>query len=318
MLAPLLLALVQARSGLVVLVGEGATIDAATCAEIGADHRLLLCAGDPAKVVDPLVAGGPPEGRVDLDASREHVGDDRETTERIRSARCIVLAGGEYLDWLHLVTPGGTTTRLSDSIRAAHRGGASVVGVGAAAPFLAKWAMVERSAIPGPERNPRRHREDVAVEGLGLVPEILFDTSARKRGDPGRMLRSACDGRFMRAVYLDGPAIWIDDPARRSARVAGSGRAILFDLGAARRLRATWQAARLSLLVSGDRWSQHEGVACAEGERDVRLDSDPSLDLLRRSLARASGRLTLRADDRNGPGGSCWIAFDLEWEPSGS
>lgn len=304
--------------GLVVLVGPGASIDAATCAELGAGDRLLLGAGDPAKIVDPLAAAGAPKGRVDLDAARPYVGDDRETAERVRSARCIVLAGGGYLDWLHLVTPGGTTTRLSDSIRAAHRGGATVVGVGAAAPYLAQWAMVERSAIPEPERNPRRHRTDVAIEGLGLVRDLLVDTTARERGDPGRMLRAAFDGHLVRAIYLDGPTVWIDDPGRKSARVAGSGRTIFFDLGAARRQRATWQAGRLSLLGSGDRWSDREGVACAEGGDSVRLDSDPSLDRLRRSLENASGRLTLRADDRTGSSGACRIAFDLEWEPSGS
>jgi len=304
--------------GLVVLVGTGASIDAATCAELGAADRLVLAAGDPAAVVDPLEAGGKAKFRVDLDAARPFVGDDRETAERIRSARCIVLSGGGYLDWLHLVTPGGTSTRLSDSIRAAHRGGATVVGVGAAAPFLAKWAMIERSAIPEPDRNPRRHRESVAVEGLGLVPELLVDTSARERGDPGRMLRAAFDGHLDRAIFLDGPTVWIDDPGRNAALLAGTGRTVFFDLGAARRQRGAWRAGRISLLGNGDRWSAKEGVDCAEGGASVRLDADPSLDRLRRSVEAAAGKIALSADERTGASGACRIAFDLEWEPSGS
>lgn len=314
----LLLALVQASPGLVVLVGSGASIDAATCAQLGAGDRLLLCAGDPARIADPLAAAGAPKGRVDLDTTRLFVGDDRETAERIRAARCIVLAGGGALDWFQLVTPGGSTTRLSDSIRAAHRDGATIVGCGAAAPYLAKWFVVERSAIPDPERNPRRHRTVAAIEGLGLVREILAESSERERGDPAGILRVAFDGHIERALYLEGPTIWIDDPGRDSARVAGAGRSILFDLGAARRNRGTWQGARLSLLRDGDRWSERGGVECGESGAKVLLDSDPYFDLLRRSLEAVSGKLTLTADERTSPSGACRIAVDLEWEPSGS
>src|SRR6185369_10966932 len=123
-----------------------------------------------------------------------------------------------------------------------------------------------------------------------LLPDLLVDTSARERGDPGRLLRAACDGQLERAVFLDGPTVWIDDPARESARVAGSGKAIVFDLGAARRSRATWQSGRLSLLGNGDHWSEREGAAGAEGQAAVRLDADPNLDRLRLSLEKASGR----------------------------
>ncbi|MFN0009989.1 MAG: hypothetical protein ACKVXR_19010, partial [Planctomycetota bacterium] len=265
MLALLLVALAQAHPGVVVLAGAGAAIDEKSCAELGGRDRLLLAVGDPSGVVDPLAAAGAPKARVDLDARRPFAGDDRETAERIRSAPCIVLAGGGALDWFELVTPGGGTSRLSDSIRAAHRDGATIVGCGAAAPYLAKWFMVERSALPDPERNPRRHREDAAVEGLGLVRGLLVDTSAREQGDPGGMLRIAFDGHLERALYLEGPTIWIDDPDDRSARVAGSGRSILFDLGAARRQRGTWRGARLSLLRDGDRWSERGNVECGEG-----------------------------------------------------
>jgi hypothetical protein len=311
-LALLLVALAQAHPGAVVLVGSDASVDAATCASLGAGDRLMLCAGDPSSVVDPLAAAGAPKRRIDLDAARPFVGDDRETAELVRSARCIVLAGGGYFDWFKLVTPGGTTTRLSDSIKAAHRDGATIVGVGAAAPYLAKWAMVPRSAIPDPERNPRRHRTDVGIEGLGLVRELLVDTSAREGGDPGTLLRAAFDGHLERALYLDGPTIWIDDSRGESARVAGTGRTILFDLGAARRNRGTWQGARLSLLRDGDRWTERGGVECVEG------GGEPSLDLLQKSVERAGGKFTWSKDERTSPIGACRIAFDLEWEPSGS
>jgi len=50
----------------------------------------------------------------------------------------------------------------------------------------------------------------------------------------------------------------------------------------------------------------------------VRLDADPSLDLVRRSLEGAKARIVLRADERTAADGASGIAFDLEWEPSGS
>jgi len=317
-LALLLAALAQAHPGTVVLVGADTRVEKKLCTELGGRDRLLLVAGDPSSVVDPLAAAGTPKGRVELDAKKPFVGDDRETAERIRSARCIVLAGGGSLDWFHLVTPGGTTTRLSDSIRAAHRDGATIVGCGAAAPYLAKWVVVERSALPDPERNPRRHRTDAAIEGLGLVPGLLVDTSARERGSPAGLLRIAFDGHLDRALYLEGPTVWIDDPGRDSARVAGPGRTLLFDFASARRNRGTWQGARLSLLRDGDRWSERGGVECGESGAHIRLDSDASLELLRRSLEGASGKITLTTDERTSPSGACRISFDLEWEPSGS
>jgi len=304
--------------GLVVFVGKGATIDAATAAELGGENRVLLAAGDPAQAVDPLESAGAPAARVVLDAARPYVGDDRETAERIRGSRCIVIAGGDYFDWFGVATPGGTTTRLSDSIRAAHRGGATVVGAGSAAPYLAKWAMVERSALAKPERNPRRRRADVAIEGLGLLPDLLVDTSACERGSPARLLRAAFDGHLDRALYLDGPVVWIADPSRKTARVMGAGTALDFHLAAARRQRGTWQGARLALLRAGDLWSEREGPRRADGAAAVRLDADPSLDLVRRSLEGAKARIVLRADERTAADGASGIAFDLEWEPSGS
>ena len=299
--------------GRVVLVGADASIDAATAAELGGQERLLLAPGDPAQAVDPLAAAGGTARRIGIDGTKRFVGDERPTAEVIRSARCIVLSGGGYLDWFRLVTPGGTTTRLSDSIRAAHRGGATVVGVGAAAPYLAQWAMIERSAIDHPERNPRRHREEIAIEGLGLVRDLLVDTSARERGDPGRMLRAAFDGHVEAALYLDGPTVWIDDPAHASARVAGPGRTIFFDLDAARRLRGTWRDGRIAVLEDGDRWSRHGGIECAAGR--ARDEAGPAIEGLLRSIEAAGGKLAIGGRDRDVP---CRLAFDLEWEPSGS
>jgi hypothetical protein len=304
--------------GRVVLVGEGAVLDAAACADLGADRRVLLIVGDPSRAIDPMDAAGAPVGRIELDASRPYVGDDRKTAEAVRGATCVVLTGGAYLDWFGVVNPAGTTTRLSDSIHAAHRGGATIVGVGAAAPYLAKWAMVERAALSRPERNPRRRREDVAVEGLGLLPKFLVETSARERSDPARLLRAVFDGGLQRAIFLDGATIVVADPARKSARILGGGRTVLFDLGDARRNREAWIGGRLSLLGDGDRWTEREGAWCAPEDDPVRLDADPSLERLRRSFDSVSAEFTLRSDESTSAAGACHIAFDLAWRKRGS
>src|SRR5260221_7092520 len=145
------------------------------------------------------------------------------------------------MDWYHILTPGGSTTRLSEAIREVHSAGVTVVGVAAAAPFLAQWAMVDRAALGKPLRNPRREREDVAVAGLGLLEDLLVDTSARPHGDPARTLRSAFDGSIGLVLYLDGPTTWIGDPREHSARVRGKGAACVFDFSSARRQKETWR-----------------------------------------------------------------------------
>jgi hypothetical protein len=314
--------------GLVVLVGKGAVLDAATYAELSADRRVLLCTGAPAEAIDPLAKAGPPEIRFDIDLATPYAGDEREPAERTRSAGCIVLSGGDALDWYKLLTPGGSTTRLSQAIREAHAAGASVVGTGAAAPYLAKWTMVERAALAKPQRNPRRERDDVAVEGLGLIEDLLVDSTACRRGDPARALRAAFDGHLGTLVFLDGLATWIGDPRDHSARIRGPGTVFAFDLVAARRQRDAWREGRLSMLTDGDTWSAREGAACAESTRAgdptppdlVAIDS--AVGTLRKSLERVSARLSIRSDERTrvrpAPVGSrasaCALTFDLEWD----
>jgi cyanophycinase-like exopeptidase len=221
-----------------------------------------------------------------------------------------VLAGGSYLDWYRLVTPGSSTTRLSAAVRAARDGGATVVGLGPAAPFLAEWAMVERAAIGKPERNPRRPRADLAVRGLGLLPGLLVDSSACERGSPARLLRATLNAGLDRALYLDGPTAWVAEPRRHSARVVGAGRTLLFDFTTARRNRAIWRDARVAALSEGDRWSRREGVACAREAM--------ALEDLWNSLRAAPAVLTLHGGRSGTEEAACETVFDLEWAPSGS
>ena len=310
MSAALALAVLAGTPGRVVLAGDGVAFDAATCDDLGARERVLLLVGDagPAKVA--FAAAGAATRSFALDPERPFPGDDREAAEVVRAARCVVLSGGRYLDWYRLVTPGGATTRLAAAVRAAHEGGATIVGLGAAAPFLAEWTMVERAATGKPVRNPRRPHEDVAVRGLGLLPGLLADSSAAERGSPARLLRATFDGGLDRALFVGGGTAWIADPARETARVVGAGRTLLFDVTRARRSRGTWRDARVAALAEGARWSRREGVACA---------GDPgTLEDLRNALEAAGATLTLHQPPPGPVGAVCETAFDLAWEPAGS
>jgi hypothetical protein len=318
-LSSLVLALVaaipQKTQGLVVLVGEGAVLEGKAGAELAGERRVMLCVG--ADAFDPWSTSASRPARIVLDPAAPFAGDAREPAELARTATCVVLSGGGYMDWYRLLTPGSSTTRLSEAIREAHSAGVTVVGVGAAAPFLAQWAMVDRAALEKPLRNPRRVREDVAVAGLGLLEDLLVDSSARARGDPGRTLRSAFDGSIGTVLFLDGPATWIGDPREHSARVLGQGTAFVFDFSSARRQRETWREGRLSLLSEGDAWTRRRGCECAEPTTAGDLTAtDPRAAKLRASLERMSARLSLRADERTrvSKTSACGLCFDLEWE----
>jgi hypothetical protein len=283
-------------------------------AELAGERRVMLCAV--ADAIDPWSPAAP-LARMVLDPAAPFAGDAREPAELARTATCVVLSGGGTLDWYHLLTPGGSTTRLSEALREAHSAGVTVVGVGAAAPFLSKWAMVDRAALGKPLRNPRREREDVAVAGLGLIEDLLVDSSARPRGDPARTLRAAFDGSIGTVLFLDGPATWIGDPREHAARVLGKGTAFVFDFSSARRQRETWREGRLSLLAEGDAWTQRRGCECAEPTSTGDLDAaDPRAQKLRASLERMSARLSIRADERTRVSrtSACGLCFDLEWE----
>jgi len=324
LLAALALWMGTAAPGPVVLAGKGARIEGPLRAELGADRRVVLSLKTAGIAEDPFAGSGTEPLRFELDPSVEFAGDAREPAEAVRGARCVVLAGGSFLDWYRVMTPSDATTRLSEATRETHAAGAAIVGAGPAAPFLARWARVERSALGKPERNPRRHREDVAVRGLGFLEDLLVDTSADPRADPARALRPAFDSGIGQVLFLDGPSIWIADPRERTARVAGGGTAIVFDLEAGRRQRDAWREARLSLLSAGDSWSARGGGRCAGGVATVA--PGPQVEALRASLERAGARLSVRSDERTlarDPAGgdagcSSSLEIDVEWAPRGS
>ena len=303
--------------GRVVFAGEGAVLDAKVGTGLGAEARVVLDLSEaPSK--DPLSAAGPPRARFEV---RADAGDAREVVDAVLAAPCVVLAGGEALDWFHRLFPRGHASRLAAALREAHAGGATIVGAGASAPYLASWAMVAWSDLGKARRNPRHVREDVAVRGLGLVEGFLVESAARPRGDPARALRAAFDGFLDTLVDLEGAAVLVADPEQRSAEILGAGSVLFFDLHTARRRREGATEGRLSILAPGDRWTRRSGPECVGSEVAADVPSGPELDRLRAAFERASGRFEVHADERTRArdGTACAdLEFDVSWDPSGS
>ena len=319
MIAALLLAIAPAP-GRVVLAGEGAALDAALCAELSASGRIVLDAtwpGSPVAALDPMEAAGPA-------CARYAIGGDAGNgviVDEVRAASCIVLAGGDAVDWYHRFFPQGHPSRLVAALREAHASGATIAGAGASAPWLASWAMAEWSDLGKTRRNPRRVRDDVAVRALGVAEGFLVDSSACLSGGPARVLRAAFDGFVETVLYLDGAAVVLVDPTSRSARILGTGSVLLFDFSTARRGRDTWNGGRLSILGAGDGWSSRGGPELAESALPAGSIDDPRLDALLEALAAASASCEIFVDERTRTRASAAfvdVGFDLAWPRNGS
>ena len=303
--------------GLVVFAGEGAALDGKTCARLGAEARVVLDASGDGASKDPLSAAGPPRARFEVGVD----GGARDVVDTVLAAPCVVLAGGEALDWYHRLFPRGHPSRLAAALREAHAGGATVVGTGISAPYLASWAMVPWSDLGKERRNPRRVRDDVAVRGLGLVEGFVAESSARPRGDPALALRAASDGFFDTVIDLEGAAVLVADPKERSAEIFGTGSVLVFDLRTARRGRDSVTGGRLSILAAGDRWTRRGGSECLGSSLATDVPAGLPIDRVRAAFQRAGARFELRADARTNArdGRACAdLAFDVSWDPSGS
>ncbi len=303
--------------GRVVLAGHGAGLDATTCAALGAEARVVLAAAADAPSNDPLSAAGPPRARFEVRADA----DPREVVDAVLAAPCVVLDGGEALDWYHRLFPRGHPSRLAAALREAHAGGATIVGAGASAPYLAAWAMVPWADLGKERRNPRRIRDDVAVRGLGLVEGFLAESSSRPRGDPARALRAAFDGFMDTVIELDGASVLVLDPHERSAEVLGAGSVLVLELRGARRVRESLTDGRLSILAAGDRWTRRSGSECAGSAPAITIPAGPPLERVRAAFERSGARFEVHADERTRArdGAACAdLAFDVAWDPSGS
>lgn len=335
-------------AGLVVLQDRAFEFDEHACARIlrtpaEGERLCITLRGDALSQVDPFARAGSACARVELDPSTAYPDDGRELAARVRAAACVSLAGGKYMTWYALLTPGGAPSRLGSALHEAHRAGSVVAGHGAAAAFLARWTLVDRAALQRERRNPRRSDPDVVLEGLGLVPDLMVDTSARTQGSLAGLFDALLRGSQGLGVYLAGEAAWVYDGVQHTAWVEGGGFALVFDASSARMQRDALRAGRVSLLGSGDRFDDRtRAVASADRSfgRNTDVDAEPDrvsaalgVGDLRQALSRLGSpaatrpfelggethRLTLWIDDhsRLGPAADgeqptrAAIAFDL-------
>lgn len=244
--------------GLVAVCARPFELDLASARRLCPDphKRLTLRIGSVAPGSDPLATLGAPGPVLVLDPTRPHAGDDRELARRLESATCIVLDGGTWLEWWLALRPYGKRSELGNALLSAHEHGVSVIGVGPAGAHLVESALLARTTLDRPARDPHDRSRDIVVGGLGLARGAILDFATDGRDTPERLLSAALDARADLAVWLAGNCAWIQDERARTAVVAAEdGAAWVFDPSTARRSRERVEGLDLARLADGGRFS---------------------------------------------------------------
>lgn len=251
-------------AGPVVLLGERAT--AAAVPELGAAHG-------PAVLLTPYP--NPDCGRLALrllgreaachfvrpgDAERS---DERALAADVRGAGLIGLWGGDQHDWYDVFWPHGNRSRLLGALVEAQRGGATVVGQGAAVAFLSAasawdFSLPADPPVRRPAAPPHDLERPVLAWNLGLQPWAAIDTETRSEGSAWDLIDLLVAERLRLGAYLESDAALVFDPAVPELRARGAGAVWLLDLRGARSDRHRILGARFSLLADGDGWSHRE------------------------------------------------------------
>lgn len=304
-----------------------------------AGTRLLLQVSD--GDADPLAASSLAAKRVELDPGARHAGDATELARDASSAAAIELLGGTWLDWWKVLDFGGKSSRVAQAVREAHRAGVPVLGTGAGASYLARYALVDRGVLDHPARNAHEADPDASFGGLGLVA-VTWDATSLPNGSLERELRALLRSSLDEAVFAEGDAAWIVDARAGEARVlAREGAVWHADARSARRMRERLAEGRIARLVDGDRWELGRRRPLAgdawtamapSGDETTRAVASPfDAGALRAVLAPAAAKpfalrlespactLRLWTDERTlartsgGHATLALVAFDAEW-----
>lgn len=244
--------------GLVVLVSGSWAFPEDEARRLCADpQRVVGVAVAPraADAVDPFASLGAPTRFTVLDLEREGAGDDEALAERVRTARCVVLAEGTWVAWWTVLEPNQKSTALGRALREAHRAGATIVGLDTAGSYLGAWSLVSRAQIQRPARDPHDLVPDVISSSFALAPGFCFDRAQDGRASPAALVDRLANSVADAGVWLEGDVAWIHDAARDDVRVvARGGRAFVFDAAAGRRTRGALRAARWTVLEDGARF----------------------------------------------------------------
>ncbi|MFT4537663.1 MAG: hypothetical protein ACI841_001192 [Planctomycetota bacterium] len=202
----------------------------------------------------------------------------------IADAPILWLEGGQLLDWWSIMTSNGRSKRLARAIHTAWRRGATLMGRGGAAAWLAGGSRQSRADMTRTERNPRKlGLTEIEISGSTYVSiHLEIDGQVTGCGRPGsyrELLEAALTGPFDEAVLLRGNVAWAVLPGARQALVIGDGTVVVTTRDDARMGRDSIRRARLSLLHHGDVWDSYRGRPIHASERTKRatptvLESD--------------------------------------------
>jgi hypothetical protein len=195
--------------------------------------RALLHVGDPPSC-DPLVRAGSKMQTLRLDPAHATIEQEAQAVQLIERSQCIVLCGGTWIEWWSLTHEVTRRNRLALALQHAQRSGRGMIGIGAAAEYLCGQALVRRSELHKPSRNPRSSPVLLAG-GLALAGDLALCTNRTSFKEFCTASRLAGHSR---ALLLDGPIACILRPDNGEWQPEGGGRALLLDFCGTQRARA--------------------------------------------------------------------------------
>lgn len=207
-----------------------------------------------ASAFDPFAESEARAALVQLDLKVERPGDDPTFAPRIAAAQCIVLEGGNWIDWWFALRPYGKQSELCRALVRAHENGTHLVGIGPAGAHLAGRSLLSRVTLHRPNRDPHGRSTDVLLGGIGVSSDLCVDFATDGRADPERLLEVLFDRDIERGVWLAGTCAWIEDANTGTASMVGSsGAAFVFDARPSRRSREQIEDVALARLLDGSR-----------------------------------------------------------------
>jgi len=203
--------------------------------------RALLHVGDLPRC-DPLLRAGSRLETLRLDPANATLEQEAQAVQLVERSQCIVLCGGSWLDWWSLTHEVTRRNRFAQALQHAQRSGRGMIGIGAGAEYLAGQALLRRSELHKPGRNPRSSPVLLAG-GLALAGDLALCTTPTRREDFCTAARLAGHSR---ALLLEGPIACILRPDSAEWQPEGDGQALLLDFSGTQRARARPLTARES------------------------------------------------------------------------
>lgn len=235
LLATLLLACLPERAhGLVALMAEPFELSAPLASQLApsGQHAILHVGALPGR--DPLLNSSTAFETLRLDPSAWNAESQSKAVELVNRSQAIVLCGGTWTEWWVLTREVTHRNHLAEALQHALRSGRSLVGIGSAAEYIGGQALLLRSEIRRPRRNPRAP-EVLLAAGLNLAPELALCTQPSRIDD---FMEAVQRNGHSRALCMQGSIACVIDPATQALRWEGSGRALQLDFSGSRRARA--------------------------------------------------------------------------------